>query len=150
MKSDRIGVAGYLGLAVIVAVNLALFRGAMVLLTIPFVVVLLILLDLSLARLLILRSPLRASEYGFIAVGIVATMLSLPFNNDPAILQTMIRLYREVTGDFRVFRFNTSPSFIYAERAVVGLAILAVSLLGGFLAGWLARRVGYRQPADFP
>ena len=144
MAEGRIGLVGYMGLAVVAALNLALFRGVMELLTIPAIVVLLILLDAALIRLLIWRRPLRPHEYGFIVTGFVVTMITLPFNNDPRILQAALDLYRDVTGDMRVFRFNNSESFIYVERAALGVVILAVALCGGALSGWGVRRMKRR------
>jgi hypothetical protein len=55
-------------------------------------------------------------------------------------LSTIIRLYRDVTGDMRVFRFNNTEAFIYAERAVLGMLILSVAMIGGLLFGWVVRR----------
>jgi hypothetical protein len=144
MAEVRIGLVGYMGLAVVAALNLALFRGVMELLTIPAIAVFLVLLDVALIRLLVWRRPLRPHEYGFIATGIVATMITLPFNNDPRILQVALDLYRDATGDMRVFRFNNSESFIYVERAVFGVVILAIALSGGALSGWCVRRVKRR------
>jgi hypothetical protein len=145
MTQERTRLVGYMGLAVIAAINLALFRGVMVLLTIPAFVVFLILLDLALIHLLFWRRPLRPHEYGFIATGIVVTMITLPLNNDPRILQKALDLYRDVTGDMRVFRFNNSESFIYVERATLGVVLLAVALCGGALTGWVTRRVKRRR-----
>jgi hypothetical protein len=140
MKIERIGVSGYLGLAVIVALNLALFRGVMQLLAFPAISMILLMVDMAMAKILIWRSPLRPFERGFIAFGFLATILSLPFNNDPRILGSIIGLYREATGDMRVFRFNNTEGFLYAERAVLGTLILGVAVLGGLLSGWMARR----------
>ena len=140
MTGGRIGLGNTMGLAVVVALNLALFRGVMPLLTFPAIAAFLVLLDIALARLLIWRRPLRPSEYGFIAAGFVAAMISFPYNNDPQILRGIIGLYRDVTGDTRVFRFNNTASFIYAERAALGVVILAITLSGGVLAGWGHRR----------
>jgi hypothetical protein len=141
MAEGRVGLVGYMGLAVVAAINLALFRGVTQLLTIPAIVVFLVLLDVALLRLLFWRRPLRPQEYGFIATGIVVAMVTLPFNNEPRILQTVLDFYREVTGDMRVFRFNNAESFIYAERAVLCGVILAVAMSGGALSGWGFRRL---------
>lgn len=150
VAGDRIGLGGYLGLAVVAALNLALFRGVMQLLTIPAITALLIFLDLALTRLLIWRRPLRPSEYGFLAAGTVATLITIPYNNDPRILQEIIDLYRDVTGDVRTFRFNHTASFIYAERVALGIAILAIALGGGALAGWGRRRQRRRMDGADP
>ena len=134
-----------MGIAVVVALNLALFRGAMHMLTIPAIGAFLVLLDVALARLLIWRRPLRSSDCGFIATGFVATILTFPYDNDPHILRGIIGLYREATGDMRIFKFNNAASFVYAERAALGVVILAISLSGGALAGWSRRRLTSRR-----
>jgi hypothetical protein len=139
MTGARIGLGGYMGLAVVAAINLALFRGALPLLTIPAIAVFLILLDVALIRLLISRRPLRPGEYGFIVTGFVATMITFPYSNNPPVLQGILDLYRDVTGDARIFRFNNTASFIYAERAALGVLILATALGGGALAAWGGR-----------
>jgi hypothetical protein len=140
----RIGLGGYMGLAVVAAINLALFRGVMPLLTIPAIAVSLIFLDVALIRLLVWRRPLRPGEYGFIVTGFAATMITFLYNNDPRILQGILALYRDVTGDTRIFRLNNTASFIYMERAALGVLILAIALGGGELAGlggrWQRRR----------
>ena len=140
MTEHKLGLGNYMGIAVVVALNLALFRGAMHMLTIPAIGALLVLLDVVLARLLIWRRPLRSSDYGFLATGFVATILTFPYNNDPHILRGIIGLYRGATGDSRIFKFNNAASFVYAERATLGVGLLAISLIGGALAGWGRRR----------
>ena len=78
MSGGRISLGHFMGLAVIVAVTLAMFRGVAQLLTILFISAFLVMLDLALARLLIWRRPIRSSEYGFMVAGPVVTMLTLP------------------------------------------------------------------------
>ncbi|QDV35211.1 hypothetical protein [Tautonia plasticadhaerens] len=141
MAGVRIGVGSWMGLAVVVAIDLAMFRGVMPMLTIPAIAVFLVLLNLVLIRLLVLRWPLRPCDYGFLAVGFVAATLSSPFNNDPRTLRRFLDLYREVTGDARVVWWGVADSFLYLERAALGLLILAVATGGGLLSGWAGRRL---------
>jgi hypothetical protein len=145
MIGARIGLGGYIGLAVIAAINLALFRDALSLLTIPAIAIFLILLDVALIRLLISRRPLSPGEYGFFVTAFVATMITFPFNNNPRILQGVLDLYRDVTADARTFRFNYTSSFIYAERAALGVLILAIALGGGALTAWGGRWLRRRK-----
>ena len=121
-----------------------MLRGAMALLAFPAITTWLVLLNLALARLLIWPRPPRPAEYGFVVAGFVASIVTLPFNNQPQILESLIRLYRALSGDARVFGFDTVPSFLHAERAALGAVILAVAGVGAGLAGWCARRPGRR------
>ena len=88
MIGGRIRVRGLMGLAVVVAINLAMFRGAMSLLTLPAISTWLVLLNLALARLLVWHRPLGPAGYGFLVAGFVASLISLPCNNQPQILAT--------------------------------------------------------------
>jgi len=130
---------------VVAALNLALFRGIMKILTIPVLAALLVLLDLALIRLLNWRQSFRPFEYGFVVAGFMAAMVTLPFNQDPHILEWILELNRDLTGDTRTFRFNNTASFIYMERAVLGFLILVIALSGGLLAGWGSRWLGRRR-----
>jgi hypothetical protein len=146
VASGNIGLGNVMGAVLVAALNLAMFRGAMQMLAIPAIAAFLVLLDVALARLLIWRRPLRPFDYGFIVTGFAATMATLPFNNDPHILGAVIGLYRDVTGDARIFRFNSTDAFVYWERTALGAIILALALCGGAMTWWARRRL--RRPAD--
>jgi len=150
MSGGRISLGHFMGLAVIVAVTLAMFRGVAQLLTILFISAFLVMLDLALARLLIWRRPIRPSEYGFMVAGPVVTMLTLPFHNDPYLLRFLIRGYRDLTGDPKVFRFNNTVSYLYAERAALGFLILIIALSGAVLASRGGRWRRGRASGDHP
>ena len=143
MTGGEVGMRNDMGLAVIVAINLAMFRDVTRLLAIPAIGAF-VSFDLALVRLLIWARPIRPSEYGFMAAGFVATMITLPCNDEPHLLRVLIRLYRNLTGDARGLRFNNAASIISAERATLGVALVAVALPGAVLAvrvdRWVRRR----------
>ncbi|WP_435006176.1 hypothetical protein P12x_003815 [Tundrisphaera lichenicola] len=125
MPRGEIDLKSYMGLAIIVAINLAVFRNLPGLLTIPAIAIFVILFDFALARLLIWRRPLSVRDGAFVATAYVVNIVASPFGNDPLLLRGLFdRLPVGWTGK-PTLRFVNSIGFIYLDRAVLCGLILA-------------------------
>ncbi|WZO98280.1 hypothetical protein EP7_005340 [Isosphaeraceae bacterium EP7] len=153
MTGDRIGLRNTMWLAVVAAINLAMFRGVMNLLLIPAIAVFLVLLDVVLVRVLIWRRPLRPFDYGFIACGFTAAMVSLSPGVQDFLLPAIRRLHEELFHILSFYGLGWFGYFSYftLHRVVVCALILSVALAGGFAAKALnQRRLNRFERADRP
>lgn len=146
--------SAWMKLVALMALDLALFQGVYRILLVPFVAFLLVALNVVVIRTALRGRGPGAFDAGFLVVGgayfVAATALMWPRPGRPfgslGILQGGINLYRKVSGDLRIFRFNNTAFFGMAEHIAttcLGLAMATVAglLVAGFVRRWPGRGV---------
>lgn len=138
MRGRSITLTDLMGLVALAAFDLALLRGAWMLLAIPPVAVLIVALNLLLLHLLVRRRTPGWPVVGAIVVGIGFTVTM--FGVRTRMVARLIGWFREPSGDFTPWRRLDAVAVEYAER--VFTTALALILMAA--VGLAIRRVGER------
>ncbi len=141
--------SAWMKLVVLLALDLALFQGVYWLLMVPFVTFLLLALNVVVIRTAIRGRGPGAFDAAFLMIGAAYFVAATAMEASAAragrfsslgILQGLIDLYRVISGDTRVFRFNHPAAFVAAERLATTTLGLVLAVAAGLLASWYVRR----------
>ena len=142
----RLSIASVMKLTALVAVDLALVGGdTWWLLGIPVILILVVALNLALVQVFLLRRPLRAFHYTFMAVGMVSSIAFSVLVSDPNSLGVNVAIvwqHRGANGVAWLARIYQEDYHTF--RTILGLGAGFLTLLtawaSGLLVAWVMRR----------